>query len=401
LRILHLIGDLKLPPDPEAGAASGVVRAVLEIARAQAELGHEVSVAAVGQQAWKTEWRGVRLIQLPTAPWARIRFGRRTLDFRVHVPYMALTRQRSFDIVQGHLYSYMRFLPAKARVAHFHIDPFHRGSGERNVAWSDADFRVVSQTTNAQVAVSHFIADQLRRGLGHTGNIYQVSNGVDTEHFDSLRYQRDRSLLRQEWGAGPDDVVFLFAGAIVPEKGVLHLARAFKSLSAKYEHVHLALAGSQALWEQNLSRTGSQGDYESELQVALDSRTVTRVHALGILDSRAMPKVYAASDVAVVPSVWGEPFPLVALEALASGRPIIASDIGGLPEIVNSDCGLLFPPGDERALEAAMCTLAQDTPLRSQLGRAARERATRFTWAEAALTLDRLYSQISQQIGQI
>jgi glycosyltransferase involved in cell wall biosynthesis len=107
-----------------------------------------------------------------------------------------------------------------------------------------------------------------------------------------------------------------------------------------------------------------------------------------------MPAVYNASDAVVVPSVCREAFGLVALEALAAGRPVIASSTGGLVEIVNEHNGILVPPGDEAGLEAAMRALSGDLALRRRLGRAARQHAQQFSWGGAAGQLDAIYQDI-------
>lgn len=393
MRILHLLGPMSLPRDPDREAASGVVRAALEIARAQAKLGHEVWVAAVGREAWEAEWLGVKLAQLRYAAWARGTFGGRTLDFRAHLPYMTLTRKYRFDIVQGHLYVYLRFLRAKVRIAHFHSDPFYRGTASQSIALSAADFCLIERSTQAQVAVSRFVAEQLRQGLGSRGNVHVVHNGVNNEHFDPDYQRQGRQRLRSQWGVKEGSKVFLYAGAIVPEKGVLHLAQAFARLSQQMHHVHLAVAGNSRLWHGTLTASDPKLRYEDEVRRVLDTACRQgKVHFLGKVGPAEMPGVYGASDVVVIPSVCREAFPLVALEALAAGRPVIASAVGGLPELVNVANGILIEPGDEAGLESAMRAMIGDAGLRQRLGLAGREHARRFSWEKAVQALETIYA---------
>jgi glycosyltransferase involved in cell wall biosynthesis len=83
--------------------------------------------------------------------------------------------------------------------------------------------------------------------------------------------------------------------------------------------------------------------------------------------------------VAVVPSIWPEPFGLVALEAMAAGRPVIASAAGALPEILgDGKAGVLVPPGDPGALRAALERLLGDPALRQRLADQAARRAREF-----------------------
>jgi len=92
------------------------------------------------------------------------------------------------------------------------------------------------------------------------------------------------------------------------------------------------------------------------------------------------PELAAGADVCVIPSVWDDAFPLAVLEAMAQGRAVIASRVGGIPEAIDSDAvGLLVPPRDERALAQAIRTLLDDPARRVEMGRRARERiATNF-----------------------
>ncbi|WP_147371667.1 glycosyltransferase, partial [Calidithermus roseus] len=103
-----------------------------------------------------------------------------------------------------------------------------------------------------------------------------------------------------------------------------------------------------------------------------------------------MPAIYAACDAVVVPSVWLEPFGLVAAEALASERPVVASSVGGLPEVVQGG-GRLVAPGDEAALENALRDLSHNPALRQQLGAHGRRAMLALTWEKAASEVEAVY----------
>ncbi len=106
------------------------------------------------------------------------------------------------------------------------------------------------------------------------------------------------------------------------------------------------------------------------------------LEALGWLDREELRAQYAASDICVVPSIWEEPFGLTALEAMASGRPVCASRVGGLRGIVRDDeTGFLFERGDEEALAACLGRLLDDAALRRAMGEAGRKLAEeRYAW---------------------
>lgn len=112
------------------------------------------------------------------------------------------------------------------------------------------------------------------------------------------------------------------------------------------------------------------------------------------LDRRQMPTAWARAAVAVVPSVWDEPFGMVAMEALAAGTPVVASRVGALPEIVRDGVdGVLVPPGDADALAAGVRTVLAD---RVRFAEAARDGARRFAADDVVRRLDAVYQRVLQ-----
>jgi glycosyltransferase involved in cell wall biosynthesis len=104
------------------------------------------------------------------------------------------------------------------------------------------------------------------------------------------------------------------------------------------------------------------------------------------------------SALGVVPSTWAEPFGLVAVEAMAAGRPVVASALGGLNDIVaDGETGLLVPPGDARALAAAVNHLLDGPDRRRAMGEAARFRAARFSRAATVDQVESLYFEIASR----
>ncbi len=395
MRILHILGDRKLPRDPDADGSSGIVRAVLEIARAQADLEHEVTVAATGRSTWAGEFEGVRLLGLPILAWARWSIGGKRIDFRHHLPFVWLTQRQPFDVVHGHSYGYLRFLRAQVRVAHFHGDPFFKGFNNEGFDLKPDDLAMIGHTSDAQITVNALIAREIEQLLNSSGHVRVVYNAVDVARFCSDKHRADAVRLRQQWGVKPDDLVFLFAGAIVPDKGVIHLARAFARVAARASSAHLALAGTSGLWGSSTDCEPPFGMYESEVEQALRPAIESgQVHRLGKVGYADMPATYAASDALVLPSVVREGYPLVVLESMAAGRPVIASDIGGVPEILDAQTGILVPPGDEERLADAMWTLLNDHDRRASLGEAASQKANEFSWASVAQQLDAIYLDI-------
>ena len=170
-------------------------------------------------------------------------------------------------------------------------------------------------------------------------------------------------------------VQFLYLGQLSPHKGVGHLLAAFHSLPADLP-VLLHVAG--------------RGPLEPEVRRA--AATDNRVRFHGFVEARAKAELLAQSDVLVMPSIWFENYPLAVLEAYQAGVTVLASDIGGLPEMVEVHAtGQLLPPGNTEALVARIVALARDPTLVRRLQHAARDRARRYTVQTMADEYQALY----------
>jgi glycosyltransferase involved in cell wall biosynthesis len=157
----------------------------------------------------------------------------------------------------------------------------------------------------------------------------------------------------------PREPYFLFVGAFAAYKGVDVLLSAYADLC---DAPPLVIIG--------------YGTAEYPVSTVRAPQGVTIVKNW---PHRVVMEAWRRSLVGVVPSIWGEPFGLVVLEAMAMGRPVIASAVGGLQEMVTDDeTGLVVRPGDPTALRDAMQRLLYDKNLRENLGRAAKQRVAQF-----------------------
>ncbi len=180
----------------------------------------------------------------------------------------------------------------------------------------------------------------------------------------------------------PDSQRFLSASRLAPEKGLAVLVSSFAILAERCPRATLVLAGGGPLLNQ-LSwlacRLGVAG----------------RVEFPGWLDRPALQDEFRRATAVVVPSTWAEPFGLIAAEAGASGRPVIASRTGGLTEVVvDGETGLLVQPGDIIGLADAMSRLIDDPISAQAYGRQARTRiAECFSWERCIDSFERLLNE--------
>ncbi len=173
---------------------------------------------------------------------------------------------------------------------------------------------------------------------------------------------------------------FGYIGALAAHKGVDLLTRAFRRLPDAGVELHLF--GSGAPDDPFVARLkkASAGD--------------SRIRFRGRYENRRLPELLADIDVIVVPSRWHETFSIVTREALLAGLPVVASRVGGIPDVIGDGAnGLLVPPSDEGALAESLARLAGDRALVARLARAAK--STPVKSAEAhALEVEAVYREV-------
>lgn len=381
MRIHHVMPAFgRIPEDPIGGPRSGIVHSALSFARASASRGHEVRLVgwAEGKPRFHVSPEG---LEIGTHPgWGLGRVGRWDVRWLAPMATRALSSPKP-DVLHVHFDPNLLRLRATARILHLHslMEPVVTGSYIRLLNLADA---VVC--CSAAVRESFLTATSW-----HPDRTFALPNGTDPVCFRPPN-STERAAARAHFGLSDESCVVLFVGALVWEKGVLHLARAFRMVESRVPQAVLLMAGDGRLW----GGLGSDRSNCDEYERLVKSNVPSTVRMLGKLPHDAMPKLFHAADVMVVPSVR-EAFGMVALDASATGIPVIASKVGGLPEIIGDGCtGILVPPGDEEELAQAIIRLVQDEELRLRLGTAGRQRSLRFAWNRISAEMERVYNQV-------
>jgi glycosyltransferase involved in cell wall biosynthesis len=402
VKVLHFLGIGRLPKRPMIDATGGTERAALEIARIQTRRGNDVTVASMADKAWQASWQGVRLLHLKPYSWARFRFLGKTRDLRSHLPLAVLIRSGRFDLIHLHEYSRTRFFADRPKVMHFHNNPL-ADLNPAEFAGAAPQYWAQVGKSSAQIAVSEFVARRLHLAHSEAGssalpaNIVKVPGGVDSRPLLPKQRKDERARIRQRLGLKETDVLFLFAGAIRPEKGVDYLARAFAKLSDENADACLAIAGGSKLWVEDgwLRGHALEATEQQVLDILAHAIARNRAFMLGIVSPVEINAYYAAADIFVLPSMFQETFGLVLLEAFSAGLPVIAFRSGGIPELVEDRTnGIVVAQGDGEALYQSMRKLMLDGKLRERLGFAAESVPARFPWENAVNRLDAIYRDV-------
>ncbi|MBN1164777.1 MAG: glycosyltransferase [Candidatus Krumholzibacteriota bacterium] len=194
--------------------------------------------------------------------------------------------------------------------------------------------------------------------------IVLIYNGVDIETFRPVASGEQKLRLRKELSLPPGDFVVTIAAALRPEKNHRMFIRAAARVIAKNREITFLVAGS--------------GGEEDRLRaLAAEMPLGDRIRFLGLRDD--IPRILSASDLLTLCSFpVVETFPLVVLEAMATGIPVVATAVGSIPDMLREgEEGILIPSGDEAALAAAWLELSADRPRCARIGAQARQRVVK------------------------
>jgi glycosyltransferase involved in cell wall biosynthesis len=215
-----------------------------------------------------------------------------------------------------------------------------------------------------------------------------VPNGVDTEFF---RPGLKNEQILSKYGLEEQSYI-LFVGRVSPEKGVHILLQAFKQIANDIpKDFKLVIAGPLTSTFNSAEISG----YAKAVMSYTKEKLSERVVFTGEIDKNSLRILYSNAYCFVLPSL-AEAFPMVLLEAMASGTPPIGSTAGGIPDIIIDGVnGLLFRKGDWRNLASKLLTLVQDRGFRDKLSRNARKYVEeKFSWSTVAVRIKEVYNSI-------
>jgi glycosyltransferase involved in cell wall biosynthesis len=257
------------------------------------------------------------------------------------------------------------------------------GEGHFSAANVRAVVAVANWCAGRVVANSQATANAFVAAGGKASLVTVVHNGIDAAPFDALPSDT-RATVRAELGIPGDAFLVGCFSRLHPWKGQAVLLDAL----ARMPSVHALLVGG-ALFS-------GEAPYEAALRArAAEPALAGRVHVLGARDD--VPRLLAACDVVVHPSVLAEPFGRVLVEAMLARRPVVATRAGGVPEVVtDGETGLLVPPGDADALGEVLDALRRDPAWGAALARHGNERARRrFSRAAMLDGVDRVIVEVA------
>jgi glycosyltransferase involved in cell wall biosynthesis len=280
---------------------------------------------------------------------------RRPIDFGLPARLAATLAKLNVEVVHSHEFTMAVYGTAATRRLRIpHIITMHGNQIVMDRFRRRVALRWALRRSQAAIAVSQDTGLHMESRLGlRKGEIRVIPNGIPHRPGDPRK-------LRSELGIDESEVLLVSVGNLSPRKSHVTLVEALARLRQQ--------RGDEGLpWR--LVIVGEGPERPKLEQMIREAGLEQRVHLVG--GRTDIPDIQAAADVFVLPSLW-EGLPLVILEAMISGNPVIASNVSGIPEAVeHGKHGLLTPPGDAGALADAIGTVLRDPDYRRQLGEAA------------------------------
>jgi glycosyltransferase involved in cell wall biosynthesis len=380
LSIRHILpGFGYFPDDPRRSPMSGIATVVYNLAREAAQAGSSVAITGFSNRSdrMRSVVDGIAVERVRHR--ALLSLPRIDLSYAGPIAWLGIRHR--VDIAHVHSNPYLlRPLRASCRILHYHAADFPALGAYRRAAGR----------ADAIIFCSRFLRDYFLDVVGDVGRpLHVVPNGVAVERF------RDQEgagqSFRRRLGIGDDEFVVLFVGNVCHEKGTHVLVEAVERARVREEGpIRLVVVGNSMIW-QRAGHAPAMTTYEETLWRRADPAIVSFP---GALSPEEMPAAYAASDLVACPSLCADAAPVVLREAMAAGKPVVGSRIGGITEAIEErETGFIVDPDDPAALASVIERCSADREQCRALGAQSRRRAVRYSWEVIAEEIAKIYTQ--------
>lgn len=361
---------------------------LFEVCRGLAARGHQITLAYVTGGDLEADYRRTceQLVRVRAYSIDRTRAIRAARDF---LQSLWAIRGARPDVVYANQYLDSLLAAAASRlfrapfVCHLRLPPPEVIAGQYRIGLS-------------QVVQSIAISEQTRRDWVSRGSradrIAVVYNGIDLAVY---RRHEGRSELRRSLSVPEDALVMAYVGRLHPAKGIETLLTAF-AIVARRRHSHLVVAGRAAAM---IGENGRPRDYGAELR-GLAATLGIEGSITWIEHQRNVAALFSASDVTVVPSLWSEPFGRAVVESMACETPVVASRVGGIPEILTGEfAAWLCDSGDAEALADRVLAVVRQADGDPAIGGRARAHvAAHFSAAQMVTGVERVLADTCRRV---
>ncbi len=364
---------------------SGLEGAAYNLAINMAHRGHEVSVftTAIDSKDSIEKYENMTIY----------RYGTNFRMFYRHISFNLLFKPLKYDvdIVHAHsnesilaalLYTKRKKIPL---ILTYHGDVFGYYGGfilKTSVYFYNRLVNKLLSYANIIISPSEYFIEESRFLRKYKDKIIAIPNGINIKEFD-VPYLKEEC--REKLGL-IDKNIILFVGNIHPYKGTDVLIKAMPKIVKHVPDTELVFVG-KGVMKNALEMLSKRLGVENYVKFA------------GFVEDGLKPFYYNAADVFCLPSTMStESFGIVNLEAMACGVPIVASKVGGIPDVVkDGENGLLVPPKDSEALADAIIYLLKNEDVREKMGKNGRKKVEDYPWERIAEETEKVYSSLMRQ----
>lgn len=336
--------------------------------------GHQVSIIVPGTSDLDDEENGIyRIGRVMPVP-ANGSMARITLSLRMIARVKRILANEAFDVVHVHE-PLMPALPtAVLRYSQAaNVGTFHAFRHSYYGYYYGRPFlRRIVNKLQGRIAVS-------RVALGYISQYFPGTYAIIPNGVDLGRYRVGVEPIERYMDGRLN---ILFVGRWEKRKGLSHLLRAYERVQREFPQARLLVVG-------------PEGRHGQVYRDYVSRRNLHNIEFIGRVSDEELPRYYQTCDIFCAPSTSGESFGIVLPEAMASGKPIVTTNIDGYRQVVSHGThGLLVPPRDDEALSDALCTLLGDKAERLRLGTNGRATAEQYSWERVASRVLSYYQEV-------
>lgn len=381
MKICMLAGSF--PPDIGGAAAH-----VYELSTALVRQGNEVYVIAFTTNPNLKKYQEINGIKVYRVSIPHIRIiGLIVCSFKAWLKLRALIKDKNINLIHYHnllpCALVARFTTNIPKVQTEHSSGFlmavEKGEYKRFYRWlfTQSDYVIGA----SQVLVDNLI----KYGVSRDKTSF-IGSGVDVERFNPTV---DGGEVRERHCKKPDENIILCPARLDPVKGVWYLIRAIPYIIKQNNTAKFLIVGDGP-------------EIEKLNQEVIRLQIADRVTFAGRVPNPEMPKYYAASDIVILPSLIEGGTSIAGLEAMATGKPLVGTRVGGTPWIIaDGETGILVPPRNPEELAHAITSLLSDKGKRTAMGLKARKKAeSEFSWQIIARKIQDIYYGVAQSKGK-
>lgn len=354
----------------------GVANHISCLERHLTRMGHEVKIIAPASKALSTFGDNFILVGKPRPIPASGSIARITISLRLSSRIKTILNEEKFDIIHLHEPFVPMLCTGVLRFSHtVNIGTFHASRSRGYTYWKWYTLiwlKKQSRKLDGKIAVSKSAMECAKKHFPADYTI--IPNGVDLEHFS-----RNVSPI-DEFSDGKLNI--LFVGRLEKRKGLNYLLEAYKQVKQGIPNSRLIIVG-----------PGTRLRHKYERQVMRNG--LKDVAFVGYVAYEELPRYYKTADIVCSPATGKESFGIVLLEAMAVGKPVVASNIEGYAGVLNHGVeGLLVPPKNVEKLAQALISLMTDESLRQQMGAKGRLKAAEYDWEHIAQRVLNYYLRV-------